>query len=119
MNATPISSMLWILGGGVIGSLGAVGLKAGAGRLQFTLMGLFSNWQLIGGVAAYVASALLFMKGMKYGEVSVLYPLVAVGQIWTLLLGWLLFKEPLTRYKVIAVVLILIGVTLIGAGSTR
>lgn len=117
MNTTPVSSMLWILGGGVIGSLGAVGLKAGSGRLKFTILGLLSNWQLIGGVLAYLASSLLFLKGMKNGELSVLYPLVAMGQVWTLLWGRTLFNEPITRYKVIAVVLILIGVALIGYGN--
>ena len=119
MNATPLSSMLWIVAGGVIGSLGAVGLKAGAGRLKFTAMDLLTNWQLIGGVLAYLASSLLFLKGMKHGELSVLYPLVAMAQIWTLLWGRLMFKEPITRYKVIAVVLILIGVALIGFGNAQ
>jgi drug/metabolite transporter (DMT)-like permease len=119
MNATPFSSMLWIVGGGVIGSLGAVGLKAGAARLKFTLPALLSNWQLIGGVAAYLASALLFMKGMRHGELSVLYPLVAMAQIWTLLWGRVMFGEPITRYKVAAVTLILVGVALIGIGNSQ
>jgi multidrug transporter EmrE-like cation transporter len=119
MNATPLSSMMWIVGGGVIGSLGAVGLKAGAGRLKFTLLALLSNWQLIGGVFAYLASSVLFVKGMKHGELSVLYPLVAMGQIWTLLWGRVFFREPITRYKVIAVALILIGVALIGVGNAQ
>jgi multidrug transporter EmrE-like cation transporter len=119
MNATPFSSMLWIVGGGVIGSLGAVGLKAGAGRLKFNVMALLSNWQLIGGVFAYLASSVLFVKGMKHGELSVLYPLVAMGQIWTLLWGRLMFKEPITKYKVIAVALILVGVALIGFGNAQ
>lgn len=117
MNATPLSSMLWVLGGGVIGSLGAVGLKAGAGRLKFGVMDLLSNWQLIGGVIAYLTSSVLFVKGMKHGELSVLYPLVAMGQVWTLLWGRVLFRESITRYKVAAVVLILIGVALIGFGN--
>jgi len=117
VTGTPLSSMLWILGGGVIGSLGAVGLKAGAGRLKFDVVSLLSNWQLIGGVIAYLVSSVLFVKGMKHGELSVLYPLVAMGQVWTLVWGRLLFHEPITRYKVIAVVLILIGVALIGFGN--
>ncbi len=119
MNATPISSMLWIIGGGVIGSLGAVGLKAGAGRLKFDILSLLKNWPLIGGVVAYLASSVLFVKGMKHGELSVLYPLVAMGQIWTLLWGRVMFKEPITRNKVAAVVMILIGVVLIGFGNAQ
>ncbi len=119
MNATPVSSMLWIVGSGVLGSLGAVGLKAGAGRLKFSIPALLSNWQLIGGVAAYLASSTLFVKGMKEGELSVLYPLVALSQIWTLLWGRVLFQEAITRYKIAAVIMILIGVALIGFGNSQ
>ena len=119
MTGTPVSSMLWILGGGVIGSVGAVGLKAGANRLQLTVMGLLTNWQVIGGIIAYLASSVLFVKGIKHGELSVLYPLVAVGQIWTLLWGRLLFHEKITRNKVLAVTLILIGVALVGYGNAQ
>lgn len=119
MNATPISSMLWILASGVIGSLGAVGLKAGAGRLKFNVFSLLSNWQLVGGVLAYLASSVLFVKGMAEGELSVLYPLAAMGQVWTLLWGRMMFRERITKYKVVALVLILIGVALIGFGNVK
>ncbi len=119
MNSTPLASMLWVLVGGIVGSLGAVGLKAGAGRLKFTIGALLSNWQLIGGVIAYLASSVLFVKGMKQGQLSVLYPLVAVGQIWTLLWGRILFKEKITQNKLIAVALILVGVGLIGYGNSQ
>jgi multidrug transporter EmrE-like cation transporter len=119
MNSTPFSSMLWVLGGGVIGSIGAVGLKSGAMRLKLTIPGLLSNWRILGGIVAYLASSVLFMKGMKYGQLSVLYPLVAVGQIWTLLWGRILFKEKITNNKLIAVALILVGVALIGYGNTQ
>lgn len=116
---TPLSSMLWIGAGGIIGSLGAVGLKAGAGRLKLDLRSLLSNWQLMGGVLAYLISSVFFVKGMSQGQLSVLYPLVAMGQIWTLLWARVFFKEHITRYKVIAVALILVGVALIGYGNSQ
>jgi drug/metabolite transporter (DMT)-like permease len=117
--STPLSSMLWIVAGGVIGSLGAVGLKAGAGRLKLDFKSLATNWRLLGGVVAYVISSVLFVKGMSQGQLSVLYPLVAMGQIWTLLWARLFFKEHITRYKLIAVALILVGVALIGYGNSQ
>ena len=116
---TPLSSMLWVVGGGVIGSLGAVGLKAGANRLKLTLGALISNWQLIGGVVAYLLSSVLFVKGMSQGQLSVLYPFVALGQIWTLLWSRIFFREQITRNKVLALALIVVGVILITYGSTQ
>ena len=114
---TPLSSMLWIVCGGVIGSFGAVGLKAGAGRLKLDIKSLAANWQLIGGVFAYLLSSVFFVKGMNAGQLSVLYPLVAMGQIWTLLWSRVFFGEQITRTKIIAVALILVGVSLVGIGS--
>ncbi|MEO5657660.1 MAG: EamA family transporter [Nitrospiria bacterium] len=114
---TPFSSMLWVMVGGVIGSFGAVGLKAGAGRLKLDIKSLATNWQLIGGVFAYLVSSVLFVKGMNQGQLSVLYPIVAMGQIWTLLWSRLFFGEHITRHKLIAVALILAGVSLVGIGS--
>jgi drug/metabolite transporter (DMT)-like permease len=111
--------MLWVMAGGVIGSLGAVGLKAGSSHLEKNLVSLLKNWRLMAGVAAYLASSVLFVKGMSEGQLSVLYPLVAMGQIWTLIWARIFFHERITRYKLIAVALILIGIALIGYGNSQ
>lgn len=117
--STPLSSMLWIIGGGVIGSLGAVGLKAGASRLERNLWSVLTNWQILAGIFAYLVSSVLFVKGLSRGQLSVLYPLVAMGQIWTLLWARMFFKEQITKHKLIAVALILTGVALIGYGNSQ
>ncbi len=46
--STPISSILWVMSGSVIGSLGAVGLKAGAQHLEMDFRSLATNWRLPG-----------------------------------------------------------------------
>jgi multidrug transporter EmrE-like cation transporter len=116
---TPLSSMLWVIGGGVIGSLGAVGLKAGAGRLKLNPIALLTNWQLIGGVLAYLLSSVAFVKAMGHGQLGVLYPLVAMGQVWTMVWARVFFHEHITRSKLITVGLILVGVALIGIGNSQ
>jgi multidrug transporter EmrE-like cation transporter len=116
-TATPVSAMLWVVGGGVIGSLGAVGLKAGANRLKLSIGALIGNWRLIGGVIAYLLSSVLYMKGMSQGQLSVLYPLVAIANIWNLMWGRIFFGEKITSTKLIALSLIIAGVALIKYGS--
>jgi multidrug transporter EmrE-like cation transporter len=116
-SATPLSAMLWVLGGGIIGSFGAVGLKAGANRLQLTPAAILRNWRLLGGIFAYLLSSLLYMKGMAQGQLSVLYPLVAIANIWNLMWGRFLFHEAITRTKLLALALIILGVILIKLGS--
>jgi drug/metabolite transporter (DMT)-like permease len=116
---TPISSMLWVIGGSVIGSFGAVFLKMGAERLKLNLLSLATNWRLAVGVVFYLLSSVLFVIGVKHGELSVLYPLVSVGSIWTLLWSKVFLGEKLTKPKFVAVGMILIGSGLLILGGSR
>jgi drug/metabolite transporter (DMT)-like permease len=54
---------------------------------------------------------------VRGGPLSVLYPLVSLGYVFTLLWSKLFFNEPLTRYKFAGLALILAGVFLVGLGS--
>jgi multidrug transporter EmrE-like cation transporter len=118
---TPLSSMLWVIGGSFIGSIGAAGLKAGARRLTHENMihSAITNWRLAAGIMAYLISSVFFVFGLRHGELSVLYPLVSLGYLFTLLWSRMFFGEPFTRAKFFGVGLILVGVTLLGLGSGR
>jgi drug/metabolite transporter (DMT)-like permease len=55
--------------------------------------------------------------GIRHGQLSVLFPMVAVGYIWTLLWARLFFHERFTRSKLLGLGLVLGGVVLVGLGS--
>ncbi|MEO8663321.1 MAG: EamA family transporter [Bryobacteraceae bacterium] len=114
---TPLSSMLLVLVSSFIGSFGAVFLKAGAQRLEFTLRGLFLNYYLAAGVALFLLSSYFFVLGVRNGELTVLYPMVALGYVWTLFWSRLFFGEPLTRNKFIGLAMILVGIAFLGLGN--
>ena len=114
---TPVSSMVWVMCGSFIGSFGAVGLKAGARHLGRSLRSVYTNWRLAVGVAAYLLSAIFFLIGVRQGELSILYPLVAFGYVWTMFWSRLFFGEPLTRTKFLALGMILGGIALLGLGN--
>jgi drug/metabolite transporter (DMT)-like permease len=116
---TPLSSMAWVVAGSFIGSFGAAFLKSGAQRLERNVRSFVTNWRLAAGVAAYLVSSAFFVFGNKEGELSVLYPLVSLGYLWTLLWSRLFFGERVTRFKLVGLGLILVGVSLIGIGSSR
>lgn len=117
-DKTPVSSMLWVLSGSFIGSFGAVLLKAGAVRLERSWSSLLLNWRLAAGVAIYVISSLFFVRGISNGELSLLYPLVAVGYVWTMFWSRLFFGEPLTKIKFLALFVILVGVAMLGGAKS-
>jgi multidrug transporter EmrE-like cation transporter len=109
--------MVLVLIASVIGSLGAVCLKAGAASLRRGYKYLFFNFRLGLGVALFLASSYFFVLGIREGELTILYPLVALGYIWTLFWSRLFFNEPFTRLKVFGLLLILVGVVFIGLGN--
>lgn len=119
MNATPLSSMLLVLAASFVGSFGAVFLKSGARRMHVNLWHLMRNYRLALGVALFVLSSYFFVLGVRRGELSVLYPMVSLGYVWTMMWSRLFFGERLTRNKVAGLSLILLGILFIGLGAAR
>jgi drug/metabolite transporter (DMT)-like permease len=101
-------SMLLVFCAAVLGSL----------RLSRDVWSFF-NSRLVLGVGLYLASSVIYAMGIRGGQVSVLYPLVSLGYIFTLVWSKLFFNEPITRYKVTGLCLILVGVFLVGVGASR
>ena len=111
-----MTSMLLVFAASVIGSFGAVFLKMGAARLDGSVLS-FVNTRLLLGVILFLGSSVFYAFGIRGGELSVLYPMVSLGYIWTLLWSRLFFNEPFTRNKFLGLALILLGVFFVGLGS--
>jgi multidrug transporter EmrE-like cation transporter len=109
--------MLLVFLASFLGSFGAVYLKSGAGRLHRELRTLVFNWRLALGVAFYLLSSFFFVLALRKGELTVLYPMVSLGYIWTLLWSRLFFKEAVTRTKVVGIGLVLTGIVLLSLGG--
>lgn len=80
---------------------------------------LLTNWYLIGGLGIYVISAGILIIALKYGELSVLYPVVALSFVWVNLLSSQFLGEPLNTFKWAGVAFIIMGVSSIGYGSNH
>lgn len=100
-----------------IGSFGAVFLKMGAGRLHRDLKTIILNWRLAVGVAVYLLSFVFYYLGLREGELSVLYPMVSLGYIWTLVWSRLFFKEPISGRKVVGLAMIMAGIVVLNLGN--
>jgi len=108
--------MLLVVFASVIGSFGAVFMKFGALKLELTVMGMLRNWHLAAGITLYLLSTVFFMAGIKNGELTVLYPMVSLGYIWTLAWSRIFFKEPITKFKIIGLAMILSGIVVLNMG---
>ena len=111
-----MKSMLLVFAASVIGSFGAVFLKLGAARLDGSILS-FVNSRLALGVALFLGSSVFYALGIRGGQLSVLYPMVSLGYIWTLFWSRLFFNEAFTRAEIRGLGLILLGVCFVGIGS--
>ena len=113
---TPLSSMGLVFIASLIGSFGAVFLKMGADRLKMGIKHIISVPAAVG-VALFLISSVFFVLGIRHGELSVLYPMVSLGYIWTMVWSRIFFKEPITRPKYVALGMILVGITMIASAG--
>ena len=115
---TSFASIVLVLIAGLIGSVASVFLKAGANRLHRDVEQLKKAAVRLGiGILLFVGSSVLYIWALRDGDLTVLYPMLALGYVWTLIWSRLLFGEPFNRTKICGVALVLVGVVFIGLGN--
>ena len=77
----------------------------------------FLNKNLMIGVGLFCLSSVFYVGAMKYGELSLLYPITSLSYIWISLLSVKFLGERMNRYKWLGILLIIIGVALINHPS--
>ncbi len=98
--------------GQVLYKLGTNSLSGNAALIKYIL-----NGYILSGLAAYLFGAVLLITALKYGELSVLYPIIATSYIWVSLASMYFFGEMMNSFKWAGVIAVIIGVSLIGFGS--
>ncbi len=99
------------------GALGGIYLKKGAHRFKLNLKSLITNKYLIGGVILYGLGTVIYILALRWGNLSILYPLISITYIWIAVLSQKMLGEKMNKYKWIGIGLILVGVSLIGLGK--
>ena len=95
-----------------LGALGQVMFKLSAKDFHLDLR-LLKNWKFIIGITLYAVSTLIFVSCLKYGNLSVLYPIIATSYIWVSILSIVILKEAFPPYKWIGITLIIVGISII------
>ena len=98
-------------------------LKAGTnavGHFEFTAANIVPvgtrlalEPHILGGLACYVVSVVVWILGLSRVEVSVAYPMLSIGYIVNALAAWYLFGESLTAQKLVGIGFIIVGVFLV------
>tara|TARA_Y100000310_G_C20599462_1_gene772257 strand:- start:789 stop:1142 length:354 start_codon:yes stop_codon:yes gene_type:complete len=101
----------------IIGSFGALFLKFASRHVHRNNIKVLFQPMLYLGIFLYGISALIFVFALKFGDLSALYPVVALSYVWISLLSIKFLKEKMNDIKWFGILLILIGVILIGLGA--
>jgi drug/metabolite transporter (DMT)-like permease len=109
-----IITVLFTLAMTIAGSIGAYSFKkvTMVFRRPF-VVNLLKSKRLYFGSFLYVAASVFNVILLRTLDYSVVYPLTALTYVWTIIIAWLLLKEPLNRFKIIAIILIGTGIILI------
>ncbi|HET9576847.1 MAG TPA: SMR family transporter [Usitatibacter sp.] len=119
---TPLTFSLLMLGV-LLNATAQLLLKAGTNRVgEFAFAWenvvpigakLATSVPIIGGLACYVVSVVVWILALSRVPVSVAYPMLSVGYIVNALAAWMLFGESLTAQKLVGIGFIVVGVFLV------
>lgn len=103
-------------------AIGQYLIKVGANRLSHagllaTAIGIFTIPQLFAGYCLYAVFTVMFVYALRHGELSILYPLIALGYVWVTITAVLAFHESMNPLKLIGLVVIISGVAVLGWGG--
>ncbi len=100
----------------VLIKLGASGIGPHASPLE-TAVRILTNTSLFTGYSLYGITTVLLILALRQGQLSLLYPVIALTFVWVTVLSIILFHETMNIWKVAGVCSIMLGVAVLGRGS--
>lgn len=112
--ATQMKAIVIVVLSTIFTSTGSACYKVGADLIR---AGILINLPLFLGALLYILSAGLLILGLKWGELSVLYPIYGLNYVWVSLISIYFFHEIIKLIQWTGIAAIIIGVVFIGIGS--
>jgi drug/metabolite transporter (DMT)-like permease len=103
----------------ILNAVAQILFKVAVRHMVLTPAGLLTNVPLIAGCACYGLFTIAMVLALREGELSMLYPIIALSYVWVTLLTYWLLKETPNLYKNLGIVTIVIGVAVLGRGGRK
>jgi drug/metabolite transporter (DMT)-like permease len=81
------------------------------------LLNVLIDKYILAGLFCYVISIGVWIYALSKVDVSTAYPMLSIGYIVTVLIGWKMLNETITPMKIFGVVVIMIGVIIVARNS--
>jgi multidrug transporter EmrE-like cation transporter len=103
----------------LLGAAAQILMKTGALHVDHpgvlgVVTAMLTNLPLFAGYALYGLSTVLLVLALRDGELSLLYPVIALTYVWVTLLSFLVFHESINPMKMAGIAIIVTGVTVLG-----
>ena len=116
-------SFTLVMCGVLLNALAQLLLKAGTnavGTFEFSAANVWPvGWKLatqpyiLGGLACYVISVVVWIMALSRVEVSIAYPMLSVGYVLNAVAAWYLLGEAVTPMRLVGIGVIILGVFII------
>ncbi|HLC64886.1 MAG TPA: hypothetical protein VJI46_02045 [Candidatus Nanoarchaeia archaeon] len=113
--ATKLWAIIIVILATILTSSGQLLYKLGSESLDFAALNI--SPYLILGFILYLGAGIMVLFSMKGGELSVIYPFIALSFIWVSLLSTYFLNETMNTFKWVGVAVIISGISFIGIGS--
>jgi drug/metabolite transporter (DMT)-like permease len=114
-------SLILVIAFTLLAATAQVLFKFGTVRLgqHPSLLGVLTNYPLIGGLALYGIGSAMMVIALRHGELSFLYPLISLSYVWVAILSVVIFQESMNAYKIAGIGVIIAGVAVMGNGARK
>jgi multidrug transporter EmrE-like cation transporter len=115
---TRAQSIVLVLCCTILGAAAQMLMKIGLSNLsQPGLMGYVTSLPLFGGYCLYGLNTVLMVFALRDGELSILYPIIALTYVWVTILSVIFFHETLNLFKLLGIAVVVTGVAVMGRGG--
>jgi multidrug transporter EmrE-like cation transporter len=102
----------------ILGAGAQMLMKIGLSQLGHPgLMGYLTSVPLLAGYALYGMNTVLMVFALRDGELSILYPIIALTYVWVAILSVVFFHESLNPFKLLGIGIVVAGVAVLGGGG--
>jgi drug/metabolite transporter (DMT)-like permease len=112
----------------ILGAIAQILIKVGMSPAHLDIAGksfvplvlaVITDLPLVAGYACYGLFTVAMVLALREGELSKLFPIIALTYVWVTLLSYWLLKDSPNWYKNAGIAIIVLGVAILGQGGER
>jgi multidrug transporter EmrE-like cation transporter len=119
-----LTTFAFIITGVLLNAVAQLLLKAGTNAIGGAIHLSMSNWfetfikvasqlPILGGLACYALSLVVWIMGLSRTDVSIAYPMLSLGYVVATAGAWLFLGEAVSPQRLLAIAVIMVGVALL------